>query len=66
MDAKMKLIAADRLAYSVAKLVVRGVLDTRSGPADELLVYLNVGGVNGPASVPEWIVMYETLQESKR
>ena len=50
---------ADRLAYSIARLVMTGVVDTRSFASDELLVYLNIGGSDGPDSVPQWIKEYE-------
>lgn len=51
--------AADRLAYAVAKCVERGVLDARSGPADALLDYLQIGQTDGHQSVPEWVAEYE-------
>lgn len=56
--------AADKLAYEVAKCIERGFIGTRSGPSDALLNYLNVGGLGGPKSVPEWIENYE-LKESQ-
>jgi hypothetical protein len=50
--------AADKLAYEVAKCIERGVIGTRSGPADALLDYLNIG--NGEfKSVPQWVEFYE-------
>lgn len=56
--------AADKLAYEVAKCIERGVIGTRSGPSDALLDYLNIGGLDGPKSVPEWVERYE-LKKSK-
>lgn len=50
---------ADRLAYAVAKCIERGVLDSRSGPADALLDYLAIGQSDGFSSVPEWVEHYE-------
>ena len=50
---------ADKLAYEVAKLVIGRHLNSRSGASDALLLYLNVGGINGPSTVPEWIQKYE-------
>lgn len=52
---------ADALAYQCALLVMRGLLDSRSGVADALLNYLNVGGLDGPKDVPEWMRAYEAL-----
>jgi hypothetical protein len=56
-------IAADRLAYAVAKCVERGSLDSRSGPADALLNYLEIGGIGGFQSVPDWVADYEAKQK---
>lgn len=56
-------IAADKLAYAVAKCVERGALNERSGPADALLDYLEIG--NRPdsfTSVPQWVAWYESQQ----
>jgi hypothetical protein len=50
---------ADNLAFFVGRLVVNGHLDARSGAADALLEYLNIGGVDGPSTVPEWLESYE-------
>lgn len=35
----VRLIAAERMADTIAAAVVHGILDSRSGPADALLVY---------------------------
>lgn len=56
---------ADALAYECAKLISSGVLDMRSGVADELLDYLEIGS-GGHASVPEWISEYEMKQVSAK
>jgi hypothetical protein len=50
---------ADNLAYFVGRLVVNGHLDARSGAADALLEYLNIGGVDGPSTVPEWLESHD-------
>jgi len=54
-------IAADKLAYEVARLVLNNRLDSRSGASDALLIYLNIGGIDGPDSVPQWVKEYEEL-----
>lgn len=56
---RWKLMAADRLAYCVAKCIERGALGSRSGPADALLDYLAIGQSEGFSSVPEWVEWYE-------
>ena len=53
-DSPFDKIAADKLAYECSRLIDRGVLDSRSGVADALLNYLNVGGLGGPSTVPQW------------
>ena len=50
---------ADRLAYAVARCVMSGALDARSGPADALLDYLEIGTSEGCNSVPDWMKKYE-------
>ena len=62
---KPKNAAADRLAYHVAMLVLHRVIDARSAAADALLDYLEVGGLDGPKSVPEWVEGYEARKEVK-
>lgn len=52
-------LAADRLAYEVARLVSRGVLDERSRASDAAMDYMRVGGVGGPITVVEWVDAYE-------
>lgn len=51
-------MAADRLAYHVAMLVIRRQLDPRAPAADALLDYLRIG-CGGPPSVPDWVEQYE-------
>jgi hypothetical protein len=46
--------AADRLAREVARLIDIRIVGSRSAVADALLDYLQVGGIEGPKSVPEW------------
>jgi hypothetical protein len=58
-------LAADSLAYEVAKCIERGVIGTRSGPADALLDYLAIGQSDGAQSVPEWVERYESKQARK-
>lgn len=55
--------AADALAYECAKAVRSGRLDGRSGIADALLDYLNVGGFGGPLDVHAWMENYERDQK---
>lgn len=55
--------AGDRLAYAVAKCIERGALNSRSGPADALLDYLEIGSTGGPQSVPEWVAAYEAHEQ---
>lgn len=52
--------AADKLAYTVAKLVDRRVLDARCPAADALLDYLEIGAPDKPSTVPEWMQQYES------
>lgn len=52
-------VGADRLAYAVARLIQTRVLDARSEAADALLDYLDVGGIDGPKNVLEWMEQYE-------
>lgn len=51
--------SANRLAYQVARLVLRDRISSRSGASDALLDYLNVGGIDGPKDVCEWVRAYE-------
>lgn len=64
-DLELAKESSDRLAFCVGKLVCSGAIDSRSGAADELLVYLNIGGVNGPSSVPEWMTNYQNSDTGK-
>ena len=57
--------AADRLAYAVAKLIERRVLDARCNAADALLDYLEIGAIDKPASVPQWVEQYEAAKQKK-
>ncbi len=63
-DRPFKRRAANALAYECAKAVCSGRLDARSGIADALLDYLDVGGSGGPTDVRSWMVDYE--QNEKR
>lgn len=56
------LRGADALAYQCARLIIGGHLDSRSGVADALLNYLDVGGLSGPKDVPTWMKQYEAKQ----
>jgi hypothetical protein len=55
----VKEIGADRLAYECAKLIEAGHLDTRSGMADALLDYLDIGHPGGAKDVPTWMESYK-------
>ena len=55
-------VAADRLAYECARAVERRTIGPRSGVGDALLDYLEVGQVDGPCSVPEWVEQYEAAR----
>ena len=50
-------LGADRLAYEVAVLIEKKILDPRSRVGDALLDYLRIG-CGGPPSVPEWMEEY--------
>ncbi len=50
---------ADRLAYHCANAVARRVVGSRSAIGDALLDYLEVGGMDGPKTVPEWVEKHE-------
>ena len=52
-------IGADRLAYEVAKLILAGHLDSRSGAGDALLDYLEIGTPGKASSVPTWMKSFE-------
>jgi hypothetical protein len=56
--------AADRLAYAVAKCIEFGMLNSRSGPADALLDYLEIGSTYGCNTVPEWMAEYERRKKN--
>ena len=51
--------AADRMAYEIARLVKAGRIDERSRASDAALDYMQVGGIDGPKSAPEWVDAYE-------
>ena len=57
--------AADKLAYTVAKAIMRGEIRERSAVDDALLVYLNIGGIEGPKDVPTWVEQYEITHPRK-
>lgn len=57
--------AADRLAYQVAKAILRGSIRTRTGVSDALEDYLEIGGIDGPKTVPEWVERYEAAEAGK-
>lgn len=59
MDDPFRKLAADKLARTVCDLIDRRVIDSRSRAGDALLDYLNVGGLYGPKSVPEWVEQYD-------
>lgn len=61
---KCKQIVADRLAYTVAKLIQAGHLDSRSAAADALLDYLGIGQPGEPQDVPTWMDRYEASQNA--
>jgi len=62
---RQRLVAADKLAYEVAIAVMNGKFDERSAISDALLMYLNIGGIEGPKTVPEWITKYTQQLEEK-
>ena len=55
-------LGADRLAYECATAIVRGRIRPRSRISDRLEDYLEIGGIDGPATVPEWIEQYEAAK----
>ncbi len=65
MENPFDKIAADKLAYECARCIEHGVLGSRSGVGDALLLYLNVGGMRGPVSVPDWVDEYEKTNNLK-
>ena len=52
-------IKADRMARAIARLVELRTISSRSEASDAMLDYINVGGLDGPATVPEWINQYD-------
>lgn len=54
---------ADKLAYECARAVQEGRVGSRSAIGDALLNYLEVGGMDGPRSVPEWMEKYAARKE---
>ena len=54
---------ADRLAYQVAKSILRDSSPVRTGVSDALEDYLEdyleIGGIDGPETVLEWVKRYE-------
>ncbi len=61
----MVIRAADRLAYEVATVILRGSLGVRSRVSGALEDYLEIGSVDGPKTVPEWIKQYEAAQAAR-
>jgi hypothetical protein len=51
--------AADRLAYACAGAVMQRAVGSRSAIGDALLDYLQIGGMDGPQTTPEWMERYE-------
>lgn len=58
-ELEQRLATADKLACTVAKAIMRGEIRERSAVDDALLIYLNIGGIEGPKDVPTWIEQYE-------
>ncbi len=58
-ELRAKVRQCDHLAFKVAVMVQLRKLGTRSAVADELLNYLNVGGVDGPVDIPSWVEQYK-------
>ncbi len=56
--------ASDRLAYEVARVIVSGILNSRSPAADALLDYLKIGS-GGPETLPAWMEQYEQYEARK-
>jgi hypothetical protein len=65
MSDSFNKMGADALAYAVARSIERGCINSRSEIGDALLEYLEIGHIDGPNSVPEWIDQYETKIESR-
>jgi len=54
--------SADRLAYTCAQAVMQGTIGSRSAIGDALLQFLQVGGIDGPKTVPEWMAAHKAAQ----
>lgn len=57
---------ADRMAYEIAALVRSGRVDARSSVSDAALEYMQVGWIDGPKSVAEWVECYEDRRRKQR
>lgn len=62
-EERVNRMAADCLAYACAKAIIRGDVRSRSAIDDALLAYLDIGGLDGFATVPEWVEKYESVQQ---
>lgn len=58
-DLVKSMRAADRLAHAVATAVLAGSIRSRSRVSDALEDYLEIGGIDGPKTVPCWVEQYE-------
>lgn len=57
-----KCIRADRLAYECATAALRGQIRTRTRLTDSLEDYLEIGCIDGPKTVPDWVKKHEAAE----
>ena len=57
-----RLQGADKLAYEVALECMEGRIHARTRLSDQLESYLEIGGLNRPTTLPEWMEQYEAAE----
>ena len=55
--------AADKMCYEVFLSVKLGLLRTRTRLSDAAECYADIGGLDGPPTVPQWIENYERTHD---
>jgi len=61
-EAEAAIRHADKLAYEVACAILNREHGKRSAVSYSLLNYLNIGGISGPKTVPEWMDKYRAAK----
>lgn len=64
-ELEVKCSTADRLAYECAIAVLNRWIRARTRLADTLEDYLEIGGIDGPKTVPEWVQQFEAAEAAR-